>query len=65
METYDKCEKYLMLLALVFITFLLIGSFIVSRDYLDIVYLITLFITGTLKEEINKFIGKDGKKNAN
>ena len=54
METYDKCEKYLMLLALIFVTFLLIGSFIVSRDYLDIVYLITLYtflIIGKIKSK--------------
>lgn len=54
METYDKCEKYLLLLALVFISFLLIGSFIVSKDYLDIVYLITLYtflIIGKIKSK--------------
>lgn len=54
METYNKCEKYLMLLALVFITFLLIGSFIMSKDYLDIVYLITLYtflIIGKIKSK--------------
>lgn len=44
METYDKCEKYLLLLALLIITFLLVGSFIVSKNYLDIMYLITLYI---------------------
>ena len=43
METEEKYEKYLLLLALAFITYLLIGSFVVSRDYLDIVYLITLY----------------------
>ena len=54
METYKNNEKYLLLLALVFITFLLIGSFIVSRDYLDIVYLITLYtflIIGKIKSK--------------
>ena len=54
METYDKCEKYLMLLALVFITFLLIGSFIVSGNYIDIVYLVTLYtflIIGKIKSK--------------
>lgn len=54
METYDKCEKYLLLLALIFVTFLLIGSFIVSKDYLDIVYLITLYtflIIGKIKSK--------------
>ena len=43
METYDKCEKYLMLLALIFVSFLLIGSFIVSGNYIDIIYLVTLY----------------------
>ncbi|MBR6033917.1 MAG: polysaccharide biosynthesis C-terminal domain-containing protein [Clostridia bacterium] len=42
----------------------IVGLFILIAGA-AIVYLITLFITGTLKEEINKFIGKDGKKNAN
>lgn len=54
METYDKCEKYLMLLALVFITFLLIGSFIASGNFIDIVYLVTLYtflIIGKIKSE--------------
>ncbi len=54
METYDKCEKYLMLLALVFVTFLLIGSFIVSGNYIDIVYLVTLYtflIIGKIKSK--------------
>lgn len=43
MGTEDKSGKYLLLYALAFITILLIGSFVVSRDYLDIVYLITLY----------------------
>ena len=54
METYKNNEKYLLLLALVFITFLLIGSFIVSRDYLDIIYLVTLYtflIIGKIKSK--------------
>ena len=54
METYDKCEKYLMLLALVFVTFLLIGSFIVSGNYIDIIYLVTLYtflIIGKIKSK--------------
>lgn len=54
METYENCEKYLLLLALVFITFLLIGSFIVSNNYLDVVYLITLYtflIIGKIKSK--------------
>ena len=54
METYDKCEKYLMLLALIFVTFLLIGSFIVSGNYIDIIYLVTLYtflIIGKIKSK--------------
>ena len=54
METYKNNEKYLLLLALTFLTFLLIGSFIVSRDYLDIVYLVTLYtflIIGKIKSK--------------
>lgn len=44
METEEKYEKYLLLLALAFITYLLIGSFVVSNNYLDILYLITLYV---------------------
>ena len=54
METYNKCEKYLMLLALIFVTFLLIGSFIVSGNYIDIIYLVTLYtflIIGKIKSK--------------
>lgn len=54
METYDKCEKYLMLLALIFVTFLLVGSFIVSGNFIDIVYLVTLYtflIIGKIKSK--------------
>ena len=54
METYDKCEKYLLLLALIFVTFLLIGSFIVSGNYIDIIYLVTLYaflIIGKIKSK--------------
>ena len=54
METYDKCEKYLLLLALIFVTFLLIGSFIASGNYIDIIYLVTLYtflIIGKIKSK--------------
>ena len=44
METEEKCEKYLLLLVLTFITFLLIGSFIVGNNCLDMTYLITLYV---------------------
>lgn len=44
MGTEEKCEKYLLLLALIFVTFLLIGSIIVSGSYIDVIYLVVLYI---------------------
>ncbi len=42
--TIDKnVEKVLWMFAVMFATYLLIGSFIVSRNILDIVYLVILY----------------------
>ena len=43
MTTNKNVEKYLWTLSVIFITYLLLGSFIVSKDFLDLAYLITLY----------------------
>jgi len=43
MVTSKNVNKYLWLTSLIFITYLFIGSFIVSRDWLDLGYLILLY----------------------
>ena len=43
MTTSKNVEKYLWILSVIFITYLLLGSFIVSKDFLDLAYLITLY----------------------
>lgn len=36
-------DKYLWITLIVFVTYLLLGSFVVSRDFLDIAYLFILY----------------------
>lgn len=43
MITSKNVDKYLWITSLIFITYLFIGSFIVSRDWLDLGYLIILY----------------------
>lgn len=43
MITNKNVDKYLWLTSLVFITYLFIGSFIVSKNWLDLGYLIILY----------------------
>ena len=43
MITNDKTDKYTLILIIVFITYLLLGSFVVSGNYLDLGYLIILY----------------------
>ena len=38
-----KEEKYLLIMTIVFITYLLVGSFVVSRNLLDLIYLIIFY----------------------
>ena len=46
MTTNKNIEKYLWISAVLFVTYLFLGSFIVSRDLIDLSYLIILY--GTL-----------------
>ena len=43
MITNDKTDKYALILIIVFITYLLLGSFVVSGNYLDLGYLVILY----------------------
>ena len=43
MTNNKNVEKYLWIAAVMFITYLLLGSFIVSKNFLDLAYLITLY----------------------
>ena len=43
MTTNNNVERYLWISAVLFVTYLLLGSFIVSKNYLDLIYLITLY----------------------
>ena len=44
MITNPKMEKYLLISAIAFITYLLLGSFVVGRNYLELGYLIIFYI---------------------
>ncbi len=43
MITNKKTEKYLLISAIAFITYLLLGSFVVSRNFFDLGYLIIFY----------------------
>lgn len=43
MTTGKNIEKYLWITAVLFITYLFLGSFIVSRNFLELAYLIILY----------------------
>ena len=45
MTINKNVEKVLWMFSVMFITYLLVGSFIVSRNILDIVYLVILYAT--------------------
>ncbi len=45
MTINKNVEKVLWMFSVMFITYLLVGSFIVSRNILDIVYLVILYTT--------------------
>lgn len=45
MTTDKNIEKYLWITAVIFLTYLFLGSFIVSKSYSDLLYLIILYIT--------------------
>lgn len=57
MITNKNIEKYLWISTILFITYLLLGSFIVSKDLLDLGYLVVLYIFLLS----NKFLDKKNK----
>lgn len=57
MITNKNIEKYLWISTILFITYLLLGSFIVSKDLLDLGYLVVLYIFLLS----NKFLNKKNK----
>lgn len=44
MITSKNTEKYLLISAIAFITYLLLGSFVVSRNFLELIYLIVFYV---------------------
>ena len=44
MITNKNREKYLLISAIAFITFLLLGSFVVSRNFFELTYLIVFYM---------------------
>lgn len=45
MTTNKSIEKYLWISAVLFVTYLFLGSFIISKDLSDLFYLIILYAT--------------------
>lgn len=43
MTTNKNIEKYLWILTVLFITYLLVGSFVVSSNFIDLAYLLVLY----------------------
>ena len=50
----SSVEKYLWILSVSFITYLFLGSFIISRNISDLIYLILLYAVITLVKISNK-----------
>lgn len=44
MTNNKNVERYLWISTVVFVTYLLLGSFIVSKNFLDLAYLIILYV---------------------
>ena len=57
MITNKNLKKYLWISTILFITYLLLGSFIVSKDLLDLGYLVVLYLFLLS----NKFLNKKNK----
>ena len=54
MSNNKNVEKYLWISAVMFVTYLLLGSFIVSKNYLELGYLITLYVFLLIAKLSNK-----------
>ena len=44
MITNKNVERYLLISAVMFVSFLLLGSFVISKNIIELAYLITLYI---------------------
>lgn len=49
MITNKNREKYLVISAIVFITYLLLGSFVVSKNILELIYLVVFYVFITVR----------------
>ena len=49
MITNKNTEKYLVISAIIFITYLLLGSFVVSKNVLELIYLIVFYVFITVR----------------
>lgn len=54
MTTNKNIEKYLWISAVMFVTYLLLGSFIVSKDFFDLAYLVILYTFICIIKIVNK-----------
>ena len=54
MSNNKNVERYLWISAVMFVTYLLLGSFIVSKNYLELGYLITLYVFLLIAKLSNK-----------
>ena len=54
MTTHKSIDKYLWITAVLFVTYLFLGSFIVSKDFFDLAYLIVLYSFICIVKIINK-----------
>ena len=49
MITNKNTEKYLVISAIIFITYLLLGSFVVSKNILELIYLVVFYVFITVR----------------
>ena len=54
MTTNKSIEKYLWLTVVLFVTYLFLGSFVVSRNFYELVYLIILYTFIVIEKVINR-----------
>lgn len=53
MITNNNIEKYLWIAAVTFITYLLLGSFIISNNFVELIYLMILYLLITVVKLIS------------
>ena len=54
MTTNKRVERYLWISAVMFVTYLLLSSFIVSRNFLELGYLVILYVFMIVVKIVNK-----------